>query len=156
MKKNVATICMLGTLILTPPTAVHAGDAQATIKKLMQLPVRQYQGECLRSVISKDVNGKELFATEKCPLIQKVDIDITPEQEAEGASKGKITIQMQCTVKNNDYYAGKLNKSFDQDKQTTISANYVYAFKELSLKNVDIKGDRFCAYPITKRIKKFR
>ena len=139
-------------------TATAASAATATqqqIMKLLQLPVEKHQGGCLRSVIDQDISGREMFALEKCPFIKTADLEIMPETEERGASKGKLRISVSCSIKNNDYYAGKVSKTFDQNAEATITAEYVYALKDLSLKNVAVEGDKFCAHPIKAQIKKY-
>ncbi len=166
MKKSVINTGLIAVLIILLSHALFAGDEnpekngskdiRTTIKDLLALPTTQYKGECLRSVLETDAAGQELFATEKCPVIQKTSIEITPETETAEASKGSIKIRFQGYIINNDYYAGKLKKSFNTQAKGTIKADYVYALKELSLKNVQSAGDRFGLRPIQKRLKTFR
>ena len=156
MIKKIACTFILGISMIIVNGHSYAADTKASIEKLLQLPISQYQGGCLRSVISEDVNGKELFAVEKCPFVKNADIAITPETETTEASKGKFKITMQCTIKNNDYYTGKLKKSFNQERGASIVADYMYALEDLSLKNVEVEGDKFCAHPIMKRLKTFQ
>lgn len=156
MAKRLTCTLFLILTIFTITTIGNAADTKASIKKRLELPVTDYQGGCLKSVLSKSFDGKELFSTEKCPFVKTATIDITPETETATAAKGKLKITMQCTIKNHDYYAGKLRKSFDEEKEATITADYIYALEELALKNVDFEGDKFCVHPIMKRMKKFQ
>jgi hypothetical protein len=144
--------------VITALTAgqLYAQDHKTAIKQMLKLPATQEQGICMRSVLQKDITGKELFATEQCPFIKSATIDITPEVDQPGAGKGKLHIVVTCQMKYNDYYAGKLKKTFDHAVKGTIDADYMYALKDLSLKNVTVQGDRFCAHPIKQRIKKFQ
>ena len=139
--------------VAAPGTVATA--TQQKIMQLLHLPLKEHQGGCLRSVIDQDMTGREMFALEKCPLVKTADLEILPETEQPGASRGKLRISMACTVKNNDYYAGKLNKTFDQDVEAAITADYVYALDDLSLKNVVLEGDKFCAHPVRMQIKKY-
>lgn len=156
MKHHVIPVFLFGALVFALTGQCNAQDTAAEIQKLLQFPMRNHQGSCLKSIISQDAAGKELFATEKCPFIENATLDIEPETETSEASKGSIKITMQCTIKNNDYYAGKPSKSFEQGKTATITADYMYALNELSLKNVSLNGDQFCGHPVMKRIKPFQ
>ena len=136
-----------------PTTFSKTGKA---IMKLLQLPVKDRQGSCLRSVIDQHFSGKEMFAVEKCPFVKSAILHLFPDIEQSGSSKGKLRIDVSCSIKNNDYYVGKLKKSFAEDVKATIEAEYVYALEDLSLKNFTIQGDEFCAQPIKVQIKKYQ
>ena len=141
-----------------PKTSPAAPESPAgkDIMKLLQLPIKEQQGSCLRSVIDQDFTGKEMFAVEKCPFVKSAELKVLPDIEQTGSSKGRLRIDIACTIKNNDYYAGKLKKSFDKDAQATITAEYIYALEDLSLKNLSVQGDPFCAQPIKVQIKKYQ
>lgn len=150
-------IGLMAIFALTMTAELYAQDNQTVIKKLLKLPSAKEQAGCMRSVLQKDVTTqKELFATEQCPLIQSAAIEIVPEVDKPGASKGKLHIKVDCNMTYTDYYVGKKKRSYDHSVKSTIEADYIYALEELSLKNVMVKGDRFCAHPIMLRLKKFK
>ncbi len=135
---------------------VNGGTAaEKAMAKLLGIPAGEHQASCLRSVIQQDFMGKEMFAVEKCPLIKGTTLGITSQTDQPSASKGRLEIKVTCDIKNNDYYMGKLKKSFHRDANATITADYIYALDDLSLKNVETEGDQFCAHPIKLQIKKY-
>jgi hypothetical protein len=101
----------------------------------------------------KGVQGKNLFSIKRCPTCHPESIEIKETHRQGNVSKGKIIYPFTCRMVSTDYYAGREKKKIETQKSGTVSADYVYAFDELSIANIEVNGPRYCARPILEKFK---
>jgi hypothetical protein len=137
---------------VAPPMAL-ADDMNRRIEDRMTLKEQRVDLECGKQSVMKGVYGEVLFAIEECPVCYPGDLQLRETRRQGDSRKGTLSYAFTCRTVSTDYYAGKRKKVIEEEQSGAVTADYIYAFDELSIANITVSGPAACAAPIVRKLK---
>jgi hypothetical protein len=135
---------------------VNVTYAQETVEKLRQvldLGTGEMELSCHRDSTVRDVFGNTSFIRDKCPYVRPTEFEVVQTQGIGDASKGNITYHFNCVLRIREYNYGVLTKTKDEHPHGSVSAEYLFAFGDIAIRNVrSTAGSQLCAAPIADKI----